>query len=106
MRAFTDRAPGVQLVTDPYGRRVAFGPPAPPVAPFDFGEARPERPGLVALKGRINAGLAVQLLADTDTGETFITLVLNGSTETFPVPPEHALDAFEHPFVYGGTLPL
>ena len=103
MRANTDRAPGVTLVTDPVGGLPPVSP-GQPIEPFDFDSFEPERPGLVALKGRINAGLGVQLLADLATGETFITLALNGETETFPVDPERALDAFEHPFCYGGTL--
>ena len=61
---------------------------------------------VIALAGRITAGLAVQLLI-TPGGQdrrAFITLVLDGETETFEVGPEHAMDAYRHPFCYGGTL--
>ena len=61
---------------------------------------------VIALAGRITAGLAVQLLI-TPGGEdrrAFITLALDGETETFEVAPEHAMDAYRHPFCYGGTL--
>ena len=105
MRANTDRAPGVQLVTDAVGRRVASPtPPAPPAGePFDFGPHEPE--GLKAWDGRITAGLAVQGLVDA-AGRTYVTCVLNGETETIEVDPSVAADAFEHPFAYGFTLPL
>ncbi len=106
MRANTDRAPGVHLVTDPVGRRVASVPPVSPgqpIEPFDFDAAEDPRE-LVALKGRITAGLGVQLLVDLLTSECFITLALDGETETLPVPAEKALDAFDQPFCYGGTL--
>ena len=62
---------------------------------------------IVALCGRTNAGLSVQLL--TTTGEdvrAFISLDVNGLTETVEVAPEHALDAYHHPYAYGATLPL
>ena len=106
MRANTDRAPGVHLVTDPPGG-VRSTPPPPPVEAFDFDAYEPERPDLVALCGRQNSGLSVQLL--TTTGEdvrAFITLDLNGQTETIEVKPSDALDAYHHPYAYGATLPL
>jgi len=105
MRANTDRAPGVTLVTDAVGRRVASPTvPAPPAGePFDFGPHEPE--GLKAWAGRITAGLAVQGLVDA-SGQTYVTIVLNGETETLEIAPEKALDAFLHPFAYGFTLPL
>jgi len=106
MRANTDRAPGVHLVTDSVGRVAHTLPPVSPgepIEPFDF-EAAEDPRELVALKGRITAGLGVQLLVDLRTSETFITLALDGETETFDVPSDRALDAFEHPFAYGGTL--
>jgi len=105
MRAYTDRAPGVHLVTDPVGRVTNVPPVSPgqPIEPFDFDAAEDPR-DLVALKGRITAGLGVQLIVDLLTSETFITLALDGETETFEVPADKALDAFEHPFAYGGTL--
>lgn len=106
MRANTDRAPGVHLVTDAVGRRVADVPPVSPgllIEPFDF-EAAEDPRDLIALRGRITAGLGVQLLVDLLSRQTFITLALDGETETFEVPPSAANDAFEHPFAYGGTL--
>jgi hypothetical protein len=65
-----------------------------------------DRPELIALAGRITAGLSVQLLI-TPGGEdrrAFISLALDGQHETYEVAPEHAMDAFRHPFCYGGTL--
>jgi len=62
---------------------------------------------VVALCGRQNSGLSVQLL--TTTGEdvrAWVTLDVNGKTETIEVAPEHALDAYHHPYAYGATLPL
>jgi hypothetical protein len=93
-----DRAPGVRLVTDYPGV-------------YEHDEDRVESlpewpvPGKVeCLLSRLTAGLGVQaLVAD---GEAYITVTLNGATETFPVPPNSLLDAFEHPFAYGATLPL
>lgn len=113
MRAYADRSDafdrsGRRLVTDPPIRRLveqrlAETPPSLPDVedPFDPGDR-----DLVALRGRISSGFAVQLLLDRSTGETFLTCVLAGVCETFPVPPECANDAFEHPFLYGCTLPL
>lgn len=99
-----DRTPGVRLVTD---RPEDFtAPPAPP--PVDLTEAEDkfrEYP-VVALRGRINSGFAVQLLWSPLDGETYITCVLNGACDTFAVPPEHANEAFEHPFAWGCSLPL
>jgi hypothetical protein len=105
MRANTDRAPGVTLVTDAVGRRVASPtPPAPPAGePFDFGPHEPE--GLKAWAGRISDGFAVQGLVDA-AGRTYVTCVLNGETETIEFEPGQALDAYLHPFAYGFTLPL
>jgi hypothetical protein len=61
---------------------------------------------VIALAGRITAGLCVQLLvtAGAEDRRAFITLVLDGETETYEVAPEHAMDAYRHPFCYGGTL--
>lgn len=61
---------------------------------------------LVALQGRVTAGLGVQLLWDPRCGDTFITVALNGETETFQVDPEDAGQAFIHPYAFGATLPL
>jgi hypothetical protein len=62
---------------------------------------------VVALCGRVNAGLSVQLL--TTRGEdvrAWITLDVNGRTETIEVQPGSALDAYHHPYAYGATLPI
>lgn len=64
----------------------------------------PERDGVRCLLSRLTAGLGVQALVKGD--ETFITVTLNGETETFPVPRDRLLDAFDHPYAYGATLPL
>jgi hypothetical protein len=100
-----DRAPGVRLVTDSPHTRVA--PPEPPsIEPFDF-DRDDDRPDLVALCGRRNAGLSVQLLTNRgDEPRAWITLDVNGQTETFEVEPRDALDAYHHPYAYGATLPL
>lgn len=105
MRANTDRIAGVRLITDPPARYVVTSDATidNSVDHLDFETDVPALE-LVALKGRITAGLGVQLLADVAHGRTFITLALDGETETFEVPAEHALDAFDHPFCYGGTL--
>lgn len=60
----------------------------------------------IALLGRVTAGLGVQLLWNPLTGETFLTVALNGETETFSVPPEAAKEAFDHPYAFGASLPL
>lgn len=102
MRANTDRAPGVRLITD---RPLAA--PAPVIDTRVEAESivfRPET--LVALMGRVNSGFYVQLIADTATGETWLTCSINGETDTFPIPSDKALDAFEHPFAYGCNLPV
>lgn len=105
MRANTDRVAGVRLITDPpvSPRVVTSVAPDANVDHLDFETDVPALE-LVALKGRITAGLGVQLLADVAQGRTFITLALDGETETFEVPAASALDAFDHPFCYGGTL--
>ena len=61
---------------------------------------------MICLLSRLTAGLGVQLLWDPRNGDTFITVTLNGDTETFPVDPFNAADAFQHPFAYGASLPL
>lgn len=72
------------------------------VAPADT-----ERPELVAVAGRITAGLAVQLLVEPKRdGRAWLTLGLNGKTETIEVPAGQALDAYLHPYCYGASLPL
>ena len=102
MRAYTDRGPnGPRLVTDPpiqrlVEKRLAEIPPELPSIE-DGGEDR----DLVALAGRLNAGVAVQLLLDRSTGETFVTTVVAGQCLTVPVEPEHALDTYRHPGAYG-----
>ena len=109
MRANTDRAPGVTLVTDAVGRRVASlppvspGEPIEPGEPFDFDAYGPK--GLRAWAGRIADGFAVQGLVDAE-GRTYVTCALNGEYETIEFEPGQALDAYLHPFAYGFTLPL
>lgn len=66
-------------------------------------DGRPE--GLVVWNARTNSGYHVQGLVDAE-GRTYITAVLNGKSETFEVPRERAAEAFEHPYVFGATLPL
>lgn len=103
MRAYTDRGPnGPRLVTDPpimrlVNERLAEIPPDPPV---ELDESEPER-DLIALMGRLNAGVAVQLLLDRNTGETFVTTGVAGEWLTVPVEPELALDTYKHPGFYG-----
>jgi hypothetical protein len=62
---------------------------------------------IVALCGRVNAGLSVQLLVTTgDDVRAWVTLDYAGKTETVEVAPESALDAYHHPYCYGATLAL
>jgi hypothetical protein len=105
MRANTDRAPGVRLVTDPPGGVATSVAPDGNVEHLDFETDVPTL-DIIALAGRITAGLGVQLLitAGAENRRAFITLCLDGETETFEVAPEHAMDAYRHPFCYGGTL--
>jgi hypothetical protein len=99
------RASGRSLVTDYYGNSPPVSPVRETVADALLAAAEPNRSGVTALLGRMSAGLGVQALVNGD-GETFITIWLNGATETFPVPAAKLLDAFDHPYVYGATLPL
>lgn len=89
-----DRAPGVRLVTD---RPVKPVPVSPELAALED----QLDPSLVALRGRLFAGLGVQLLWSPLNDRTYVTLV-EGDREpvTFEVPKESANDAFEHPYVY------
>jgi len=96
MRSNIDRVAGVQLVTD-YPVRT----PAPPEPPLPSIPDDREDRDLVAVDGRLNAGVAVQLLLDRGTGEMFVTTVVNGSCLTVPVEREHAYDTYEHPGAYG-----
>ena len=111
MRANTDRAAGVSLVTDhPAFAVVAEATYDADLDALDFEVDVPEFE-VVCLASRLTAGLGVQLLTnraknEDDEPRAFITLVLNGATETFEVKPEDALDAFQHPYAFGGTLPL
>lgn len=104
MRSDIDRVPGVQLVTD----HPAFPPVSPGNEPADMTELEValQRTDMVALCGRVYSGLGVQLLWSPVTGETFVTVTLGGETETFEVPRDRAMDAYEHPFAYGATLKL
>jgi hypothetical protein len=62
---------------------------------------------IVALCGRVNSGLAVQLLVTTgEDVRAFVSLDVNGRGETIEVEPASALDAYHHPYAYGATLPL
>ena len=92
-----DRTPGVRLVTDHPSAHVT--PPAPPVElPDTFdGDSRE----LVALAGRLNAGVGVQLLLDRASGDTFVTTVVAGNCLTFEVEHEECWDVYQHPGAYG-----
>lgn len=92
-----DRSPGVRLVTDHPNASAA--PPAPPVElPDTFdGDSRE----LVVVRGRLSAGIAVQLLLDTLTGELFVTTVVAGNCLTVEVERENANEYFEHPGAFG-----
>lgn len=99
MRANTDRAPGVRLVTDPPGIEL---PPVSPGQPdFPVIEDDHDDRDLVALAGRRNAGIAVQLLLDRRTLQTFVTTVVNGDALTVEVEGAEAWDAYSHPGAYG-----
>lgn len=64
-------------------------------------------PAYEVLLSELRSGFGVQLLAEPRlNGRSWITCTLNGETQTFEVPAARALDAFEHPFAYGCTLPL
>lgn len=66
-----------------------------------------DRPELIALAGRVTAGLSVQLLVTPGPDpDAFVTVATNGRTETFQIDPRDALAAYRHPYVYGATLPL
>lgn len=96
-----DRTPGVRLVTD---HPAAFTERTdltsePPVFP-SVEDDRDER-DLVALAGRLNAGIAVQLLLDRTTLQTFVTTVVNGDALTVEVEGTEAWDAYSHPGAYG-----
>lgn len=101
MWANIDRTPGVRLITDPVGG-VATTPVRDAVEDALFAALEPERDGVHCLLSRLTAGLGVQLLVQGN--RAFITVALNGETETFEVPGDKALDAFDHPYAYGATL--
>ncbi len=61
--------------------------------------------GLKVWAARMSDGFAVQGLVD-GAGRTYISCALNGEHQTFDVEPEDAVEAFDHPFAYGCTLPL
>ena len=88
---------GVQTIANHPG--IAL-PPVSPAEPVEVVDARED---IVALHGRCYAGLGVQLLWNRATGQTFITLTKGERIETFEVPRDKALDAFVHPYLYGGT---
>lgn len=63
--------------------------------------------GIVAVRGRVTAGLGVQLLIEPwDAGRAWITVDVAGRTQTFEVPPGDANEAFDHPYAYGASLAL
>lgn len=57
---------------------------------------------LTELNNRNNDGISVSLLWNSDSGETFIEIedARNESVDTFPIAPENAADAFQHPYAY------
>ena len=100
MRANTDRIAGVTLVTDPVGRR-----PERPALDVALSDDDLIPAGLSVLATRSASGFDVQLLIDGED-QTYVTTILNGEIQTFPVARAKAMDAFHHPFLYGCTLPL
>lgn len=100
MRAYTDRTAGVRLVTD----ALAPAPLRDAIEASLIAALEPDRDGVRCLLSRLTAGLGVQALVRGD--DCYITITLNGATETFPVPAARLLDAFDHPYAYGATLPL
>lgn len=103
------RASGRGLITDHPAHR-------PPVSPEHQGRedeidallesAKPEQVDVVCLLSRVTAGLGVQALWAPADGSTHITVALNGVTETFEVDPANLREAFDHPYIFGATLPL
>ena len=82
-------------------------PTTEPLRALEAGTSVVPPADIVALCGRTNAGLSVQLLTTRgDDVRAFITLDVNGRTETVEVEPSDALDAYHHPYAYGATLPL
>lgn len=96
------RTDGIRTIAHP---PQGFAPAPTGAQAFDFTEVFGDDE-VIALMGRIVSGLGVQLLYRPNDGQTFITITLNGATETFPVEPANAGDAFWHPYAYGATLPL
>lgn len=96
------RRSGRSLVTDPPGGYPPVSPVRDAVEDALFAALEPERDGVRCLLSRLTAGLGVQALVQGD--RTFITVTLNGATETFEVPGDRLLDAFDHPYAYGATL--
>ena len=96
MRAYTDRAAGVRLVTDPVPSKAAV----PPSTTFELPPEDHDR-DLVALAGRLNSGVGVQLLLDRTTLQTFVTTVVAGECLTVEVEGTEAWDVYEHPGAYG-----
>lgn len=56
------------------------------------------------LNTRQDTFVTVSLLWDDETDETLIELSSDSSEEIFPIPPEDAMQAFEHPFVYAAGI--
>ena len=69
-------------------------------------EPPPPPPKVLALAGRSESGFHVQLLWNADERQAYVTAVLDGKSQTFAVPNEHAMEAFNHPFCFGCTLDL
>lgn len=68
--------------------------------------AAPDGDDLVALRGRVTSGLAVQALWSKASGRCYVTIDVGGRTETFPVPADRLNEAFDHPYCFGATLPI
>lgn len=62
----------------------------------------PIRPPIEELARRYSANLEVALLWCRRTGQVWLTIFDVATEEqiSLPVPGEHALDAFQHPFAY------
>lgn len=70
------------------------------------GEVEEPQPKLLALAGRSESGFHVQLLWNADERQAYVTAVLDGKSQTFAVPNENAMEAFNHPFCFGCNLNL
>lgn len=57
------------------------------------------------LDTRTDTFVTVSLLWDDETNEVMIDLSSDSSEEIFVIPPEDAMRAFHHPFVYAAGIP-